>query len=139
MGYLPNHPAGTWKFFDPKTRKIFKSRDVTWLDIRYGEYIKNLNARNLNIGLIVPDSHEDLDDAVSIGSLSTTEPIEENFDNMVDMTPPGFDEAGEIDPSLQDPTEANLSETSGPTENSTTYTPRLTRSKARSQHAGMTV
>ena len=93
VGYLPNHPAGTWKFFDPKTRKIFKSRDVTWLDIRYGEYMKNLNVPNLNI--IVPDSDEDLDDAVSIGSLSTTEPIEENFENMVDMTPPGFDEAGE--------------------------------------------
>ena len=57
---------------------------------------------------------------------------------MANVIPIGFDEAGGVDPSLPDPREENFSKTSGPTENSTTYSPPFTRLKAQSQCAGMT-
>ena len=87
VGYLPNHPPGTWKFFDPNTRNFFKSRDVTWLDKSYGRYLHTINAPNLPI--TVPDSDEDLDEEISLGSLSTRDPIK-STDNVVHLTPTGF-------------------------------------------------
>ena len=133
MGYLPNHPPGTWKFFDPNTQKVFKSRDVTWLEKSYGKYLDNMNAPNLPI--TVPDSDEDLEEEISIGSLSTRDQIE-TTDNVVDLTPTEFQEHGETLSPVQDPTPSNLPEPSNQTETST-YTPPRTRSKTREQ-TGMT-
>ena len=78
VGYLPNHPPGTWKFYDPITRRIFKSRDVTWLNKPYGEYINIGIAPNISV--VVPDSDEDINDKLSIGSISTVdEDMQENL------------------------------------------------------------
>ena len=40
IGYLPKHPPGTWKFYNPENKSIFKSRDVLWLNIMWGDYNK---------------------------------------------------------------------------------------------------
>ena len=110
-----NHPPGTWKFFDPSTRNILKSRDVTWLDKSYGRYLHTVNAPNLPI--TVPDSGEDLEE-ISIGSLSMRDPIE-TTDNAVDLTPTKFQEHGETLSPVQDPTPSILPEPSNQTETST--------------------
>jgi hypothetical protein len=32
VGYLENHPENTYRFYNPKTKKIIISRDITWLN-----------------------------------------------------------------------------------------------------------
>ena len=40
VGYAENHPTGTYQIFNPKTKKIILTQDVTFLQKSYGEYIK---------------------------------------------------------------------------------------------------
>ena len=35
-----NHPRHTFKFFNPYTKKVFTSRNVTWTGLTWGEYEK---------------------------------------------------------------------------------------------------
>jgi hypothetical protein len=35
-----DRPSGTYRFFDIQTRKIINSRDVRWLGVYYGDYMK---------------------------------------------------------------------------------------------------
>ena len=129
VGYLPDHPPGTWRFYDPSTKKIFKSRDVTWLEKSYGEYTKNTNAPNFSV--IVPDSDEDLQDELSVGSISTSSQESINQDNLVDRTPDQVDEniseVGREEMSVQPTVESTVH---------TTYTPPVTRSATRNQRLG---
>ena len=37
VGYAENHPAGTYRIFNPKTRKIILTQDMTFLQKSYGE------------------------------------------------------------------------------------------------------
>ena len=125
VGYLPNHPPGTWKFYDPCTKKIFKSRDVTWLEKTYGEYTKNINAPNFSV--IVPDSDEDLQDELSLGSISTSSSESTNQDNLVDRTP-NQEEENVFEVGRDEPTDDSTQ--------TTTYTPPMTRSATRNQRLG---
>ena len=74
--------------------------------------MNTINAPNLHT--TVPDSDEDLDEEISVGSLSTRDPIE-TTDNVVDLTPTQFQEHGETLSPVQDPTSTNLTKTSNPT------------------------
>ena len=40
VGYAENHPAGTYQIFNPKTKKIILTRDMTFLQKSYSEYTK---------------------------------------------------------------------------------------------------
>ena len=40
VGYTDGHPNGTYQVFNPKTKKIILTRDVTFLQKSYGESIK---------------------------------------------------------------------------------------------------
>ena len=40
-----NHPRHTFKFFNPYTKKVFTSRNVTWTGLTWGEY-KEINPEN---------------------------------------------------------------------------------------------
>ena len=40
-----NHPLHTFKFFNPCTKKVFTSRNVTWTGLTWGEY-KKINLEN---------------------------------------------------------------------------------------------
>ena len=42
VGYAENHAGDVFKFFNTETKKIFQSRDVTWLNKMYGEYFHDL-------------------------------------------------------------------------------------------------
>ena len=37
VGYSENHPTGTYRIFNPKTKKVILTRDVTFLQKSYGE------------------------------------------------------------------------------------------------------
>ena len=40
VGYAKNHPPGTYQMFNPKTKWIILTQDVTFLQKSYGEYSK---------------------------------------------------------------------------------------------------
>ena len=40
-----NHPRHTFKFFNPYTKKVFTSRNVTWTGLTWGEY-ENISLDN---------------------------------------------------------------------------------------------
>ena len=40
VGYADNHPTGTYRIFNPKTKRIILTRDVTFLNKSYGEFYK---------------------------------------------------------------------------------------------------
>ena len=40
IGYAKNYPTGTYQIFNPKTKRIILTRDVTFLQKSYGEYSK---------------------------------------------------------------------------------------------------
>lgn len=77
IGYLPTHPPGTWKFYNPETRSIFKSRDVTWLDTMWGNYKKIKNPPRYET--VVLDSDEENPKEISVGSITTVENPRNDF------------------------------------------------------------
>ena len=40
VGYAEGHPTGTYQAFNPKTKKITLTRDVTFLQKSHGKYSK---------------------------------------------------------------------------------------------------
>ena len=34
VGYALNHGAGTYRLYNPRTKRIIMSRDVTWMDFK---------------------------------------------------------------------------------------------------------
>ena len=43
VGYAENHPTSTYQVFNPKTKRIILTRDVTFLNKSYGEYNRYKN------------------------------------------------------------------------------------------------
>jgi hypothetical protein len=43
VGYAVNHADDVYRLMHPKTKSIIKSRDVLWLNISYGAWIKSKN------------------------------------------------------------------------------------------------
>ena len=78
VGYLPEHPPGTWKFYSPKSKSIFKSRDVTWLNTVWGDYQKIKNPPRYET--IVLDSDEENPEELSLGSITTVDSPRNNFE-----------------------------------------------------------
>ena len=50
VGYADNHAGNVYRFVNLKTKKIILSRDITWMNILYGEiYEKNDVERRYNL------------------------------------------------------------------------------------------
>lgn len=49
VGYSENHPEGTYHFINRATRKAIHSRDVTWLNMTYGEFKKTRSEHQVKI------------------------------------------------------------------------------------------
>ena len=56
VSYADGHPTGTYQVFNPKTKKIVLTQDVTFLQKSYGEYSK------VEKPVLVTMSHEGLDE-----------------------------------------------------------------------------
>ena len=72
VGYAQNHPASTYWIFNPKTKKIILTRDVTFLQKSYGEYTK------VEKPTVLTMIYEGLDDKEEL----ETVPIESNNNNI---------------------------------------------------------
>jgi hypothetical protein len=48
VGYAVNHTDDVYRLLNPKTKSIIKSRDVVWLNKRYGAWIKSKNDVNMH-------------------------------------------------------------------------------------------
>jgi hypothetical protein len=47
VGYPQNHADDVYRIFNIKTKQIIKSRDLIWLDLKYGNWIKSkINTKN---------------------------------------------------------------------------------------------
>ena len=57
-----NHPRHTFKFFNPYTKKVFTSRNVTWTGLTWGEYKKISPENYFYKTVIVLDSDEENED-----------------------------------------------------------------------------
>ena len=73
LGYDENHPAGTYRIFNPKTKHIILTRDVTFLKQSYGEYSKvekpvilhttyEVDNKNININVVSDCDSDSSDD-----------------------------------------------------------------------------
>ena len=60
VGYAENHPPGTYRNFNPKTKRIILTRDVTFLQKSYGEYSKVEKPVVLNMSYEKSDDQEEL-------------------------------------------------------------------------------
>ena len=58
VGHSDNHPSGTFKMINITTWKAIHTRDVTWLNKSYGEYIGLTNAERENLK-IKSENNED--------------------------------------------------------------------------------
>ena len=61
VSYAEVHPTGTYLVFNPKTKKIILTRDVTFLQKSYGEYTKVEKSILLTISYEGLDSEEELE------------------------------------------------------------------------------
>ena len=57
-----NHPRHTFKFFNPYTKKVFTSRNVTWTGLTWGEYEKISPENYFHKTVIVLDSDKENED-----------------------------------------------------------------------------
>ena len=56
VSYAKGHPTSTYQVFDPRTKTIILTQDVTFLQMLYGEYSKD------EITVLVAMSYEGLED-----------------------------------------------------------------------------
>ena len=75
VGYAENHPACTYRIFNPKTKKIILTQDVTFLQKSYGEYTKVEKPAFLTMCYEGSDDQEELE----------TVPVENNNNNNVNV------------------------------------------------------
>ena len=75
VGYADESAPDTYKFFDPKTQKISRSRDVQWLNKTYGEWrgIQRSTTRRVTQTVILEDEVDDEAPSAS-ASMGETEP-----------------------------------------------------------------
>ena len=57
-----NHPRHTFKFFNPYTKKVFTSKNVTWTGLTWGEYEKISLENYFYKTVVVLDSYEENED-----------------------------------------------------------------------------
>ena len=53
VGYLENYPTATYRIFNPKTKRIILTWDMTFLKKSYGEYSKVEKPVILNMSYVV--------------------------------------------------------------------------------------
>ncbi|CAJ1945008.1 unnamed protein product [Cylindrotheca closterium] len=60
VGYADNSSGDTYKFYDPKTKRISSSRDVSWLNKSYGDWkgIKKTNTLRLTQEILLETVHD---------------------------------------------------------------------------------
>ena len=61
VGYAENHPTGTDQIFNPKTKKIILTQDVTFLQNSYGECTKVEKPAVLTVSYEGQDEEEELE------------------------------------------------------------------------------
>ena len=89
LGYDENHPAGTYRIFNPKTKHIILTRDVTFLKQSYGEYSKVEKPLILHTSYEGSDDEEELkivpvdnkNNNINVVSDSRTDTNDNDFEN----------------------------------------------------------
>ena len=89
MHYAENHPTSTYQIFNPKTKRIILTRDVTFLNKSYSEYNKVEKPVNLNTSYEGSDNEEELEivpvdnnnNDVNVVSDSNSESSDEDLKN----------------------------------------------------------
>ena len=94
VGYANNHPTGTYHIFNPKTKRIILTWDVTFLNKSYGDYNKVEKPVILTMRYVGSDKEEEFEivsnnnnngdmnivsNSDSDSSNNNLENIEENF------------------------------------------------------------
>ena len=68
VGYSSNSSPDTYRFYDPKTKKINISRDVTWLNKTYGDWkgITQSKITRLSQAIVIEDDDENIKESIPI-------------------------------------------------------------------------
>ena len=75
VGYTNDSHPDTYRFMDPQTKKINVSRDVTWLNKKYGEWkgITRNNVKRVSSSIILDDEEDYEETTNDIEKENTTE------------------------------------------------------------------
>ena len=94
VGYAKGHPTGTYWVFNPKTKKIILTRDVTFLHKSFGEFSKDEKPIFVTTSYEGPDNEEKLktvsiisknNDNSNVGTVSNSDNDNEKvFDEDID-------------------------------------------------------
>ena len=61
-GYAPDHTAGVYRVWNPKTRKVIETRDVIFLRKNYGDWKKENEEAIKNPGLVMKETISTIDE-----------------------------------------------------------------------------
>ena len=78
LGYATSSASGTYRLLNLETNHVFKSRNVKWLDMTYGEYIRKTKSNGDSINddnsVTDTDSDDNTNQGVKMPSPSPTAP-----------------------------------------------------------------
>ena len=91
--YTENHPAGTYQIFNPKTKKVILTQDVTFLQKSYSEYTQVEKPMVVTTSYEGSDKEEELEMVpivnhnknINIIRYSDSDSSEEDFKNSKDI------------------------------------------------------
>ena len=115
VGYATDNAPGTFRLINLQTNRIIKSRNIKWLDVTYGEYMKN-KIKNDDVESFSNHSDTDTDNSSNEGA------SDNDSDNDNDSSPQ----------STNSTTNSSTNSTRNPTKNSKMAIPTSSSTRSKS-------